>query len=360
MRELIDKLILLCCCIILLPFGQLTLYHTAALLACITLSAGGSYLEPPLSLLGCTVWLGLCFWRTEFLLFLPLFAYDLFVQGLWLPLRFLFTVPLLVKLATAPPQTVLSVAVLCALAVLLKLRTTAANSAENDYRTLRDSAKEISIHLKEQNRELMEKQDYEVRLATLKERNRIAREIHDSVGHLLSSALLQIGALQVINRDTPVDEGLSTVKTTLSGAMDSIRSSVHNLHDESIDLRARLQSMADRFTFCPVYLSYDAGEMEKGLKYCFSAVTGEALANVAKHSNATRVDIIIREHPALYQLVIQDNGTKLCPIDKSGIGLNNIADRVQAFHGTFRAEQKNGFRLFISIPKEETHERTSN
>lgn len=357
MNVLIDKLILLCCCTMLLPFGGLTPFHIAALLACVTLSAMNSYLGGRFSLFSCAVWLCLCLWRAEFLLYLPLFAYDLFDGGLWLPLRLVWLIPLAVRLADGQTQAVLSAAVLCALAVLLKFRTGAVEGAQAEYRTLRDNAKELSIHLKQRNRELMEKQDYEVRLATLKERNRIAREIHDSVGHLLSSALLQVGALQVLNKDGQLDRGLDTVKDTLSGAMDSIRSSVHDLHDESIDLHAQLQGMADRFAFCPVHLSFDAGEMDRNLKYCFTAVVGEALSNVAKHSNATQVDILVREHPALYQLLIQDNGTKFTGTDSGGIGLYNIAERVQAFQGTFRTEHKNGFRLFISIPKEAPYER---
>ena len=44
-------------------------------------------------------------------------------------------------------------------------------------------------------------QDYEIYLATLKERNRIAREIHDNVGHMLTRSILQLGALSVINKD---------------------------------------------------------------------------------------------------------------------------------------------------------------
>lgn len=52
---------------------------------------------------------------------------------------------------------------------------------------MRDTTKEIAMQLKQQNRDLMEKQDYEINIATLNERNRIAREIHDNVGHLLSA-----------------------------------------------------------------------------------------------------------------------------------------------------------------------------
>ena len=62
----------------------------------------------------------------------------------------------------------------------------------------RDESTEMAMHLAEKNKDLMEKQEYEVHLATLAER-RIAREIHDNVGHMLSSAILQVGALRAVN-----------------------------------------------------------------------------------------------------------------------------------------------------------------
>lgn len=191
-----------------------------------------------------------------------------------------------------------------------------------------------------------------MRLATLNERNRIAREIHDNVGHLLSRSLLQVGALQVVNRDETVRQGLDTVRDTLSGAMDSIRRSVHDLHDESVDLHMQLEAMLRDFTFCPVKLDYDSGEMERGLKLAFLSIVREALSNVMRHSDATMASVTVREHPALYQLIIRDNGTRRPESDGRGIGLSNMADRVEAYRGTFRIDRDAGFKLFISIPKE--------
>ena len=99
---------------------------------------------------------------------------------------------------------------------------------------------------------LLEKQDYEIQVATLNERNRIAREIHDSVGHLLSRSILQLGALKAVHRQEPeLNAQLDTLKSTLSQAMDSIRESVHDLHEESIDLRSQLETLCRGFTFCP-------------------------------------------------------------------------------------------------------------
>ena len=57
--------------------------------------------------------------------------------------------------------------------------------------------------MEQKNKELLEKQDYEIQVATLNERNRIAREIHDSVGHLLSRSILQLGALKAVHRQEP-------------------------------------------------------------------------------------------------------------------------------------------------------------
>ena len=82
-------------------------------------------------------------------------------------------------------------------------------------------------------------QDYEIYLATLKERNRIAREIHDNVGHMLTRSILQLGALSVINKDETVGEAINDLSGTLNTAMTSIRSSVHDLHDDSIALKPR-------------------------------------------------------------------------------------------------------------------------
>jgi signal transduction histidine kinase len=81
---------------------------------------------------------------------------------------------------------------------------------------------------------------------------------------------------------------------------------------------------------------------------------------VTKHSRATRVQVVVREHPALYQLRIQDNGKKdaRCAGDfperteGSGIGLQNMRDRVEALQGHIQISRDRGFGIFITIPKE--------
>jgi signal transduction histidine kinase len=206
--------------------------------------------------------------------------------------------------------------------------------------------------LENQNKELLEKQDYEINLATLSERNRIARDIHDNVGHLLSRSILQIGALLAINKDEATKEGLASIKSTLSEAMDSIRASVHDLHEKAIDLQNEIEKLIHSFNFCPVKFHYEVEtNIDKNIKHCFIAVTKEALSNLSKHSNATNASVIIREHPALYQLVIEDNGTECSYDSENGIGVKNMTDRVAAVGGNINISTHKGFRIFISVPK---------
>ena len=183
---------------------------------------------------------------------------------------------------------------------ILKYRTISLQNMKKEYYELQYKAKEVSMQLEKKNKSLMEKQDYEINLATLNERNRIARDIHDNVGHMLSRSILQIGALLTMNKDENIKESLNSIKDTLTEAMDNIRTSVHDLHEESIDLKTEVQKLIENMETLAINFDYDIeSNPDKEIKYCFISVIKEALANVIKHSNATRVSIILREHPAL-------------------------------------------------------------
>lgn len=240
-------------------------------------------------------------------------------------------------------------------------------SLKHDYNELRDESVEYQRALTEKNRSLIENKDYEVNMATLNERNRISKDIHDNIGHILSRALLQLGALLVIVKEEPVHGELASLKDSLSQGMDQIRNSIHGIYEESIDLYASTKNLIDHFTFCPVIFDYDVpGNMSLKLKNNILAIIKEATNNIVKHSNATKVIIRIKEHPAMYQLIIEDNGTLPEDVKKrinqevksqgyfNGIGLHNIAERVRAFSGHLNISPDNGFRIFITIPKSST------
>lgn len=257
----------------------------------------------------------------------------------------------------AAPAGQLSALIAAALlAVVLALRTRRLLRLESEILKTRDSDAELLIALKKKNRAILEKQDSEVNVATLRERNRIAREIHDNVGHLLSRSLLQMGALLAITdkEKQPVQYAAAeSVKSTLNSAMNSIRESVHGLRDDSLDLkRSVVEAVSEMRGSYKVHLETDFSEdIPAAVKLCFIAIVKEAMSNIIKHSTADEVSVIIREHPALYQLCISDNG-KGGKIGNEGMGLANMRDRVESLHGIMRIDAENGFKIFISIRKE--------
>ena len=293
----------------------------------------------------------LCFFEPVFIFFIPLICYDLFfykIRWLWT----LFLIPFCTNYSFIDIFSNTLITAYTFISYILKYRTNYFDNIRKNYYNVSDTAKELSIKFESKNRELLEKQDYEINLATLTERNRIARDIHDNVGHLLSRCLLQTGALLSVNKDEFVGENLMLIKDTLSDAMDSIRSSVHNLHDESIDLYVEIQQLVDNFKFSPIKFEYDLeSSPENKIKYAFITITKEAFSNIIKHSNANEVSILLREHPALYQLSIKDNGSNINYDIKNGIGIKNIKDRVCLLGGNMNISTDNGFRIFISIPK---------
>ena len=313
---------------------------------------------------------------------LPLFLYDsIREKKWWLVLPGISVVASLDALSL--PQILILLTGLT-VTLMLVLRMTSLEDSVGRLTELHDSITEKNVQLAEQNKRLFEAQDSEVRVATLKERNRIAREIHDNVGHLLTRSILQTGAIQILNKDASLQEPLNDLKTTLDGAMTSIRESVHDLHDDSIDLKRVLQEMADAVTGEPepaasngagtqqssdgngtqtataasrfdINLQYDASPNIPGdIKLCIAGIVKEGISNAVRHSNGDKIDIIFREHPGFYQLLIEDNGKNKEQTEfNGGIGLRNMEDRAKNVGGriSFTASEQ-GFRVFLTIPKQ--------
>lgn len=261
------------------------------------------------------------------------------------------------------PMIHAAVVVLSIIAVLIGIYSEIYYDLKQRLIVERDNSQELNLALKENNRYLIEKQDADIHLATLKERNRIAREIHDNVGHMLSRSILLTGAALAVSKDESLKPMLEGLKSTLDGAMSSIRTSVHDLHDESIDLDHAVSEILEQLQDYRVNYEYDmSSKVPRNIKYCFITVVKEATANIIKHSNADQVDVILREHPSFYQLQVKDNGVCIHEGDGTGIGIENMKERIDAFHGTIHITTDHGYRIFINIPKgqEETDESSNN
>ena len=160
--------------------------------------------------------------------------------------------------------------------------------------------------------------------------------------------------MKTVFREPSAAEPLSQLEDTLNTAMNNIRESVHDLHDEAVNLRETAENLVADFHSCPVSLEYDIScPPPPEVRYCMIAVLKEGLSNIAAHSQAEQAWITLREHPGMYQLIIRDNGvgTGGAVPETHGIGLSNMKERVEALNGSIHIQAENGFRIFITIPK---------
>lgn len=274
----------------------------------------------------------------------------------------------LTKLQDTILNDILEVVLLMAFAIMLSYFTELLLGYQMKLHSMRDASMEHDMLMEQMNHQLIEKQNAQIYNATLKERNRIAREIHDNVGHMITRSILQVGAIGVINTDEKLKAPIADLKSTLDTAMDSMRKSVHDLYDESVDLRQALAKLKPTDSAFAFSLEYDCeDDVQRDVKYAFIAIAKEAVNNAVKHSNGDEIRIIVREHPAFYQLEIMDNGTSVDERSLSGetgdgIGIKNIKERVAAIGGTMRIKADDGFRIFVTLMKKKGtgHENSNN
>ena len=310
-----------------------------------------------------------------FVPFAPLALYDIARrvrrERVWVALgigvAFVFALVADLRGGVLTTRTLLLTAILSIAATLLSLRTAQLEREQKRMRRTRDKLQERALALEARNRDLADRQDYEIELATLAERARIAREIHDNVGHQLTRASLQAEALRVVHADEPgVAVDFADVKRTVDEALQLVRASVHALNDNAVDLSVQLERIVEgaRSDGGPqIELEVLAEHAPANVANCFAAVLREALSNTMRHACAQTVTVRCMEHPSFYQLIVTDDGVGGTQTGGRGVaegmGLGSMRERVEAFGGTFTAGPRagvGGWRVFATVPKQQGDE----
>lgn len=362
MKQLVNYLLFICIGCSFSFFYDIQIYRLIALLSAVILaSVSYLYTERKWMLFIYIAYGILTALQLSFLCYLPLLMYCVSRQRLF-SLNILFLSPLLLQLSMETLFLCSAACIFSVFAMLLRQQWEENEEIKLSFMHQRDATKELADMLSNKNRNLLIQQEQEIRIAILDERNRIAREIHDHVGHLLSSSLLQIGAIQAIQKEEALKEPLQNLRDTLSQGMDNVRSSVHDLHDDAVDLQLTLKRLLKEYSFCKTSLEYDVlHPLSQQTIYHILAIVKESMNNTMKHSNATSYRITLREQPAFYQLILADNGTRQSsvPLQNKGIGLHNIRERVEDMHGYLNITRTPGFQIYITLPKEDIkHENT--
>jgi signal transduction histidine kinase len=199
-------------------------------------------------------------------------------------------------------------------------------------------------------------------LAMQEERNRISREIHDTVGHTVTALIFQLEAAQ---KFFSVDEqkSMKMMKTSEELARSIYREIRFSIEENDwgdgveSDLHTKFTQLIQKFSrFTQLEVSYETkGELPSFLsrKYTFGLyrILQETLTNAKRHGNAERVWIGLFFMAEQLQLDIWDDGIG-CDHLQTGFGLKNLQRRVKELNGTcsFFTKKGNGFKTRVVIP----------
>lgn len=211
-------------------------------------------------------------------------------------------------------------------------------------RQSREQLAKANVQLELANAQLRE---YALRIediATLQERNRIARDIHDSLGHSLSILNLHLEAALKLWKTEPEEatEFLTEAKGLGSRALDDVRQSVFALRSDPLEgqsLEEAIASLTENFcrsTSIQLNINIDLSHsIPPKVKTAVYRIVQEALTNIQKYAISTQVDIQVKTKNDL-QLMISDNGRGFdLTQNTSGFGLQGMCERTQALGGQF-------------------------
>ena len=198
-------------------------------------------------------------------------------------------------------------------------------------------------------------------LATTKERNRLAREIHDSVGHYLTVVNVQIGAAQAIlelDRQRALDH-LSKAQALTQEGLAEVRHSVAALRASPVESRPLPEALAkltEQWNAAGLRAKFVVAGTIRPLtpqvNLTLYRAAQEALTNVGKHAHASSVELHLDyRDERLIRMRIEDDGRGSAN-SEGGFGLLGVRERVQLLNGAVhvRAGAGEGFSLEVELP----------
>nr|WP_283246407.1 sensor histidine kinase [Paenibacillus sp. Marseille-Q4541] len=217
------------------------------------------------------------------------------------------------------------------------------------------------VELQEAHLKLEEATVDSLRFAVLEERSRIARDIHDSIGHGLTSVIVQLQALPYVIKANS-DEADATVRSVLEVArncLKDVRKVVHEMAEDGTDsgiiaLKSLVKQVQEQSGLPIKFTSSSTLTLwEHYLSEALYRILQEALTNVIRHAEASRVLVSIQEVDTDIVMTISDDGKfNAQDIVRPGFGMNGMKTRCERLQGTFEFHPiyPHGMMLTIRLP----------
>ncbi len=197
------------------------------------------------------------------------------------------------------------------------------------------------------------------RTAEMRERNRLAREIHDTLGHTLTGIAAGLDACIVLVDAAPavVKKQLEKIRETARHGIVDVRRSVKKLRPDDLEklpLQQAIKKVIAEFSASSgveiqlVELGWPEKLREDEEEVIYRIVQ-EGITNARRHGKATKVTVTCGLEPGRFYIIIADNGEG-CAETKQGFGLRHMEERLELLHGRLRYWSDKGFTLEATIP----------
>lgn len=218
---------------------------------------------------------------------------------------------------------------------------------------------EQSRELQYVNEQLKEYNKMTEKMAQTRERNRIAREIHDTLGHILTGVSAGVDAcIALVDVDTQqTKKQLEVISKAVRGGIKDVRRSVSELRADALEhlhlddaIRDMIQEMNTlagvEVTFSTDISPFRFGDDEENVIY---RIVQEGITNALRHGKASKIEIFAHKTEGILHLRIKDNGIG-CDDWQSGFGIKHMKERVRMLGGTICFSGENGFLIDAHIP----------
>lgn len=234
----------------------------------------------------------------------------------------------------------------------------------------RTRAEQLLAELEVSHRQLQTYAGQVEELATARERNRLARDIHDSLGHYLTVINVQLEKALAFRDKKPeeADQAVSNAKTLASEALHEVRRSVSALRAarEGFSVRAAIQTLVERMQTGQVSVEVQIEGTEDGFAgeslMALYRAAQEGLTNVQKHAGAghARLEVLFGADEAILRLSDDGRGFEsarladLAPGRVGGYGLQGVRERLELVGGSLHIESAPGAGtwLLARVPKQ--------
>ncbi|MFC3741122.1 sensor histidine kinase [Paractinoplanes deccanensis] len=290
------------------------------------------------------------FARALFIL-VPFFAYFSLGRRASIALAAAYLLVATARAATVPgwradPETVSDLLMLFIGMVL----TVAAAAVVDEQRRSRLRAERLVGELSAAQRQVAE-------LSAAAERNRLARDIHDSVGHHLTAVSIQLEKAEAFRDRDPAaaDRAVADARTASGRALREVRESVSALRAAPFSLATAIAALAEglddpAFRVSVELSGSEAGHGRNALEALYR-VAQEALTNARRHAGADRVRVAVRLDDPAATIEVADNGRGFAVEAAAGSGLPGLRERLAALGGALRIDSApgHGTRVTASV-----------